>query len=245
MIDLHAHVLPGVDDGARDLEEAVEMCRLAREDGVTAVVASPHQRHDLWPNQDAGLLASARDELAAAVGPTPTILLGAEIRVDSELLDAVAGIPGNGLLSLAGSRYLMIEFSSLAAAVDPVDLVYELTVAGWIPVVAHPERILWLAGEPDLLAVLVEHGALLQVTAASVTGDLGRGPRACCEWLVDNGLVHFVASDAHDLTNRPPLLGRAFRAIGDRWGEARAVAVLRDNPLAVVENRVLPPRKDL
>jgi protein-tyrosine phosphatase len=138
----------------------------------------------------------------------------------------------------------MIEFPPFAPTLDPVDLVYELKVAGWTPVVAHPERVPWLGGDLDMLALLVDRGALIQVTAASVTGDLGRGPRSCCEWLLDNGVLHFVASDAHNASTRPPLLGRAFRTIHERWGEERALALLRDNPRAVVENRALAPRKN-
>ncbi|HLE59947.1 MAG TPA: CpsB/CapC family capsule biosynthesis tyrosine phosphatase [Thermoanaerobaculaceae bacterium] len=239
MIDLHAHLLPGVDDGPETLEEAVEMCRLAAEDGVETIIVTPHQRHGFWPNNDRKALEVLFEELRTATGGRPALALGAEIRVDSELLHDVDLLPGGNLLPLAGSKYLLLEFASVSSGPDPRLAVHELTVAGWFPILAHPERIPWLVDQPALLAELVERGALVQLTAGSVTGELGRGPQMCCSFLLDEDLVHFVATDTHDARIRPPRLSEAFRAIAEGWGEARARQLTEENPRLVLEKRPL------
>lgn len=241
MIDLHCHILPGVDDGARTLGEAVEMCRMAAADGCETLVATPHQRRGSWWNDDREHLARLAEDLQRALGPSPTVLLGGEVHVDTQLLSEVERLPqGGGILPLAGSRYLLIEFGSTGTEGEAAHLVHELTVAGWTPIVAHPEFIPWLADDPRLVARLVSQGALTQVTAMSVSGDFGRGPQQDALDLIDAGLVHFVASDSHGPRRRPPGLSRACRTIASRWGDETARRLSVDNPRAVIENRPLP-----
>jgi protein-tyrosine phosphatase len=241
MIDLHCHILPGVDDGARSLAEAVAMCRLAAEDGCEGMVATPHQRRGEWWNADRDQLAALADQLQTEVGAGFRVYLGGEIHVDSELLDEVEKLPaGGGVLPLAGSRYLLIEFDSAGTTAEAVHLVHELVVAGWRPVVAHPEFIPWLAADVALVARLVALGARTQVTAMSVTGEFGRRPQADTWALLEAGLVHFLASDSHGTRRRPPGLRRAYDLIAGRWGEPAARRLTADNPRAVVENRPLP-----
>lgn len=243
MIDVHCHVLPGIDDGARSLAQAAEMCRAAAAAGTEAMIATPHQRRGEWWNTDRQELALLRARLQEAVGAAPRILLGAEIRVDAQLLPEMMGWHAEdpeGPLPLAGSRYLLLEMAPAAAAAEAADLVHELTVAGWRPVLAHPEHIAWMVEDPAVVRHLASLGALFQVTAMSVTGDFGRRAQADTHRLIDAGLAHFVASDSHDLRRRPPGLERAWKTIAARWGEAAARELLADNPAAVVANRPLP-----
>jgi protein-tyrosine phosphatase len=273
MIDLHSHILPGIDDGARSLEQAVEMCRVAAAAGCEAMIATPHQRRGEWWNCDRATIELLRRRLQEAVGPEPRILSGGEIRVDAQLLaeilatngrghDAInadsAGNAGNagtagkaggvdhgdddgeGPLPLAGSRYLLLEFGSAASPPEAADLVHELSVAGWRPVLAHPELISWMAEDVAVVAHLVSLGAATQVTAMSVTGDFGRRAQADSHRLIELGLAHFVASDCHDLKRRPPGLAQAWKAIAASWGEEAARQLLLDNPRAVVADRPLP-----
>ncbi|HSS51465.1 MAG TPA: CpsB/CapC family capsule biosynthesis tyrosine phosphatase [Thermoanaerobaculia bacterium] len=240
MIDLHCHILPGVDDGAQNLEEAAAMCRLAAQDGCEAMVATPHQRRGQWWNADRESLSALADEIQDAVGPGFRVYLGGEVHVDSELLAEVEKLPAGGILPLAGSRYLLIELDSLGTARGAIHVVHELTVAGWFPIIAHPEFIPWLAPDPSLVARLVALGATTQVTAMSVTGDFGRRPQTDCFALLDAGLVHFVASDSHGVRRRPPGLKRAHDLIAGRWGEDVARSLVADNPRAVVTDRPLP-----
>jgi len=243
MIDLHCHVLPGIDDGPQSLEQALEMCRLAAADGCEALVATPHQRKSDWWNCDRAALAALRRRLQEAVGPTPRILAGGEIRVDPRLLAEMLALSeddAHGPLPLAGSRYLLLEFGSDAGLPEAADLVHELSVAGWRPVLAHPEFIHWMARDTAAVAHLASLGAVAQVTAMSLTGDFGRRAQADASRLIEMGLVHFVASDAHDVARRPPGLRRAWDAITERWGEEAARELLVDNPRAVVADRPLP-----
>lgn len=239
MIDLHCHILPGVDDGPKTLVEAIAMCRAAAEDGCRAMVATPHQRRGPWWNSDREALSVLARDLQAAVGPEIKILAGGEVHVDSDLLAEVEKLPGGGIFTLAGSRYLLIELDDRHRAGEAISLVHELSVAGWIPVVAHPEFIPWLAGDLELAARLVSLGARLQVTGMSVTGDFGKGPQADTHALIEAGLAHFVASDCHNLTRRPPGLRRAYQAIAAGWGADVARRLVSDNPRAVVQNRPL------
>ena len=241
MIDLHCHILPGVDDGPSSFAEAVAMCRLAAEDGCEAMVATPHQRRGVWWNADRDQLAALADQLQTEVGADFRVYLGGEIHVDSELLDEVAQLPAaGGVLPLAGSRYLLIEFDSSHTPREAIHLVHELAVAGWRPVLAHPEFIPWLAADRDLVARLVQLGAAAQVTAMSVTGEFGRRAQADTWTLLDAGLVHFLASDSHNTRRRPPGLRRAYELVAERWGEETARRLTLDNPRAVVEDRPLP-----
>jgi protein-tyrosine phosphatase len=245
MIDLHCHVLPAIDDGARTLDEAVEMCRQAAAAGCEAMVATPHQRRGSWWNCDRARLAELRARLQEAVGPAPRILPGGEIRVDSQFLAEILAPGGDfaaaaqGPLPLAGSRYLLLEFGPVAAQ-EAADLVHELSVAGWRPILAHPEHIPWMVEDPAVVPHLVSLGALTQVTAMSVTGDFGRRAQADALRLIERGLVHFVASDAHDLKRRPPGLERAWQALAGRWGDDAARELLVDNPAAVLADLPLP-----
>jgi protein-tyrosine phosphatase len=240
MIDLHCHVLPGVDDGAGDLSEAIAMCRMAAADGCTTLFATPHQRHPAWWNGDRSLLQGRLDALRRQLGSTLELRSGGEIRVDSELLHELDRFPESGLQPLGSSRYLLLELDRTGLGPDPVPLVHELTVAGWRPILAHPEHYPWLMTDRGLLELLVERGTLLQITAMSLLGRFGPRPEQWSRDLLDRGLVHFVASDAHDTVRRPPGLSEAAAAIRREWGDEVARAVTHDNPRAVLENRPLP-----
>lgn len=244
MIDLHIHLLPGIDDGPASLETAVAMCRRAAEDGCTDLVATPHQRHELWWNDDLDRLKklerALRDAVGQGPGRLPRLHLGAEIRVGEGLLDAVDRGPEGGIQPLAGSRYLLLELSRFVPDPDPVGLVHELSVAGWRPVLAHLEEIRWLAEDLETVGHMVSLGATVQVTGASLIGTYGRPRQERARHLLDAGLVHFLASDAHDLEQRPPGLSAARSEVAHRWGEPVAALLTEINPRAVIENRPLP-----
>ncbi len=240
MIDIHLHVLPGIDDGADDLATAAAMCRIAAEDGCEGLVLTPHQRTESWDNTDRPRLDALRRAVEAETGGTPRLYAGAEIRVDGEILAELDALPGSGLVPLADSRYLLLEFNRFGMPPDPLELTHELRVAGWVPVYAHPEHIPFLAGDLELMAQLAAAGALFQVTAGSLAGDHGRLTLDRASQMVDAGLVHFVASDAHGTGFRPPGLSRVRDLIARRWGDDAAWTLTSGNPRAVVEDRPLP-----
>ena len=242
MIDLHCHLIPGVDDGPEELAESVALCRLAAADGCEVLVATPHQRHPYWWNGDRELLEARLDSVRERLGPKPRLLAGAEIHVDSmEVLEEIFALPSGELFSLAGSRYLLLELSRQEDwGPDPSEIFHELIVTGWKPILAHPEMYPWLAGRSDLIAHWVEMGALTQVTAMSVTGSFGQRPHQMAHMLLEQGLVHFVASDAHGIDRRPPGLSAAYRTLAEKWGEEMATALTVTNPSAVIHDAPLP-----
>lgn len=239
MIDLHTHVLPGIDDGARTFEEALEMCRRAAGEGCAGLVATPHLRHSRWWNGDRGRLEALCKELQERLDGPFEVFLGGEIALHSDSLEEVYELPEGELPTLAGSRYVLLELDWHGFGPNILDVVHELKVKGLFPVIAHPERYRWLAADPGLIETLVERGAYLQLTAMSVTGELGPDIRRLCEDLLEADVVHFVASDAHDARLRPPGLGRAFRQIEESYGREVARRLFVTHPRAVVEDRRL------
>lgn len=234
MIDLHTHVLPAIDDGAGDWNEAVEMCRMAAADGCEALVATPHQRK-IWVNEDPSRILALTAELQQRVGPRPRIYPGAEIHVDSEMLEDLAAPDRGGLVPLAGGPYLLVEFGSEPPRIPAVDLIHELVVAGWRPLLAHPEFIPFLAQDLGLLATLIEVGATAQVTAMSLTGEFGPRAQRLVGEMIDRQLVHVLASDAHSPSWRPPGLSAARQLVTRVWGDGVARRLTEENPRAVLE----------
>lgn len=233
MIDLHSHVLPGLDDGARDLDEALAICAAAAADGTRVLAATPHVRDD-YPTTP-GAIEEALDALRAA-GPSLDVVPGAELdlaeleRSDDELEQYVLG--GRG-------PWLLVEMPYFGWPLDFADRLFRLRVRGFRAVLAHPERNRDVQERPELLDPLVAGGTLVQLTAASVDGRLGRTAQRCCETLIERELVHLIASDAHAPSVRAIGMSSAAEAVRD---DALARWLTHDVPRAIVENEQLPPR---
>src|SRR5438874_3468743 len=202
MIDIHHHCLPGVDDGPRTMAESVDLCRMAADDGIDTIVATPHVLRGRWQNTTRATLEEIAAKLREKVGESPRILMGSEYFFGHDVAEVLAA--GNSIIPLAGSRYVLIEFASHTVPPMVDQPFYRLQLDGWTPVIAHPERNAIFRAKPELLASLVRLGAKTQVTAASLLGDFGSEARsAAFDWIAA-GMVHVVASDAHNLRKRPP-----------------------------------------
>jgi protein-tyrosine phosphatase len=238
VIDIHHHCLHGVDDGPRELSEAVELCAMAAEEGIETIIATPHVLRDRWPTFSPQELRDKFDELQARVGSTPRLLLGSEYFFSHDMVELLQ--EGKTILPLAGSRYVLLELA--ANSVPPMleTPFYRAQLEGWVPVIAHPERNLVLQERPDVLAFLIGHGARVQLTATSLTGAFGSKARQAAEKFLRQRLVHFVATDAHNTTKRPPAMREALAALRSVVGDSVADALTVGNPLAVAENRPLP-----
>jgi protein-tyrosine phosphatase len=234
VVDLHSHVLPGLDDGASDLEQAVAMCRAAAADGIEILAATPHVRadHPTTPEQmESGLRA-----LRTVAGDIVQLVAGGEIAL-AELERPLAELTRFGLGG--NPRFLLVETPYVGWPLDLAERLFRLRVAGITPVLAHPERSADVQLRPELLEPIVAGGTLVQLTAGAVDGRLGRRARACCEVLLERGLAHLVASDAHEPSVRAIGLSSAARALGD----GDLAAWLTDGtPRAIVDDAPLPPR---
>jgi protein-tyrosine phosphatase len=238
VIDLHSHILPGLDDGARDLDEAVEIARAAVADGTRMIAATPHVREDFPTTTSAMETGVAKLRQALARERIDLVLLpGGELAL--EQLDRLGrdelrrfGLGGN-------PSYLLLETPYTDWPLPFGEIVFRLVAAGMTPVVGHPERNAAVQEDGKLIAELVRAGALVQVTAASLDGRLGRRVRACAEQLLDAELVHLIGSDAHSPGLREVGLAGARAAVGD---EELAHWLTEAMPSAIVNDEPLPPR---
>lgn len=243
MIDLHCHILPGLDDGPVKLDQALAMARVAADDGVTHVVATPHHRPPAYVvsrrdvEREVVLFNRRLDEAGIAL----EVLPGAEVALRPELA-AEARRGGVTCLGWQG-RYFCLELGEAGAPEGLKDLVFQLRLQGLTPIITHPERL--VDRDWEWLAELVELGCLGQVTAMALTGRMGRPQRKAARELLQQGLAHLVASDGHGPERRPPLLGQARREVEQMAGPDMARQVFVDRPQAVLEGRDLDLAKPL
>jgi protein-tyrosine phosphatase len=238
MIDLHTHILPGIDDGARTLDESLAMARAAAADGISVVAATPHVRDD-YPTSAAEMergVARLNDALREHGIPVE-VLPGGELA-----LDRIPHLAPEELarFTLGGSgRYLLLEFPYYGWPHTLRNLVFRLETQGFTCVLAHPERNAEVQESPQQLAELMSDGTLVQLTAASLDGRLGRHARAAARALLDRGLAHLLASDAHAGGVRDIGMSGAAAAAGDA-GLARWLT--KEVPEAVASGAEAPPR---
>lgn len=229
-LDLHHHLLPGVDDGAQDLDAALAMARMALAEGITTVLATPHTCDGVY-DVDRADAAAALAELAAALAAANLPLqvrLAGEVHLHESIPQRLRQDPG---LSLDGrGRYLLLELPHQGPPPSLPDFLFRLAAGGTTAVIAHPERNLAVRKHPEMAVEWANHGALLQLTAGSVDGAFGEPARTTAEHLLRAGAAHVVATDAHSPQKRPPRLRDAFAAAAAIVGEAGARALFVDNP---------------
>ena len=234
--DIHTHILPGVDDGAQDIGQAMRLLRLAWKNGTRTVILTPHYRGEYKENTPNQLKTEFEmlQELAKDELPGLQLYLGHEVAFE---VDAPQAVNAGKVMSLNHSRYMLLEFKTNVLRTQIINGVMETFQCGFIPVVAHVERYDISRTDDTLIEELLEMGALLQLNADSVMGVNGGKVKRFCHKLLKFGAVHFVASDAHDQKYRPPLLRKAFMKIYKKYGQEYAAALFYDNAQAVIENR--------
>jgi protein-tyrosine phosphatase len=236
LIDLHSHILPGLDDGSRTVEDARALARLAAAEGVTAIAATPHVRSD-YPTRpeemERGVLRLREDFLEQGI--QVEVLHGGELD-----LATLATLDDDDLrrFSLArSSRYLLLEFPYSGWPAGLEETVYGLGLRGVLPVLAHPERNREVQSSPERLGEAVRLGALLQLTAASIDGRIGRSSQKAAERLLELGLAHVLASDAHTPEIREAGLADAAEAVRD---DRLAAFLTTEAPGAIVAGELVP-----
>jgi protein-tyrosine phosphatase len=235
VIDLHTHILPDVDDGVRTEDEAVEFARAAEADGVETIVATPHCKEAVWENDLEKVLRDLeklRSRLTAE-GVAVEVLPGAEVHLCSELVERVA----DGRAPTLGNngKTLLLELSLNQPPVELENLVFQLKLAGILPLFAHPERIRFFQDDVRRYESVVRLGAFGQITTGSITGLFGETAQEFSEELLRKGLVQVIASDAHNLRGRPPILRPAVAAAADLVGAEFAERMVREAPRAFLD----------
>lgn len=236
MIDIHAHILPGVDDGAPDMDSALEMAALSAESGVTVLAATPHSSafrdQNLW---DADLLQRMK-ELKASVEKEKIplrIVPGMEIFGVS---GTAAYLKDRRLIGLCGSRYPLVEFAFADYEEQATEILEEICAIGMRPVVAHPERYEYIQQDPTILNHWVRIGCMLQVNRGSLLGRFGRREERLALDLVGRGFVTAVASDAHSPRMRTPMLRDVQTLLEEEFSSEIAQTLLTDNPWKILNN---------
>lgn len=238
MIDLHCHILPAIDDGAVDLETSLAMARMAVADGIRVTACTPHIMPGVYENRGPDIRAAIAD-LQRVLDENDIdlkLVTGADVHIAPDL---VHGLKSGRVLSLNDSRYFLFEPPHHIAPPRLEQLAFDVMAAGYVPVITHPERLTWIESHYGMFGQMVHAGAWVQITAGAVTGRFGRRPKYWCERMLDEGIVHILATDAHNLRNRSPILSEARQAVAERLGEAAADDMVLTRPRGILDN--LPP----
>jgi protein-tyrosine phosphatase len=230
-IDIHCHILPGIDDGPGDMREAVEMARMAIDDGISTIFATPHIMDGVYDNT-ASKIKEAFGELLLSLPEGITLLYGADVRISR---DMIKKIEKGDIPTLNGSGYLLIEFPHFVIPPSMNDFIFNLKQRGMTPILTHPERHLLLSKNLTVLRSLRSSGSMIQITAQSITGGFGRDITKASIAMLKEGLVDFVASDAHDSRKRPPQLSAAYREVEALFGGETARRLFSLNQKEILE----------
>ena len=221
MIDIHSHILPGVDDGAQTERDSIAMALQAVEEGIETIIATPHNHNGQF-DTTRDMILSGVDKLNTLFkqeGIPLTVLPGQENRINGDL---VTELKNGELVPLNETKYLFVEFPSGSVPRYAKQMFFDIQVAGYIPVIVHPERNRELIEHPNVLYEFVKTGVLTQVTAASVVGKFGKNIEKYAHQLIESNQTHFIASDAHNTTSRRFCMQEAFADIEKKYGASMA-----------------------
>jgi protein-tyrosine phosphatase len=249
MIDIHSHILPGLDDGAKDMDEAIRMCSIAADDGIAQVVATPHHLNGTYynPKNTVADAVASLNEALRKHNVNVTVLPGSDVHLGTDLLDEVKA---ERIMTINnGGKFMLLELPSFFVPQHVREQVFRLKLIGVTSIITHPERNKTAMEEPDFLYDLVLAGALLQVTAGSITGDFGGAVADRAHRLIGSGMAHIVATDAHNSSSRPPGLSKAFKILSNIVEPDEARMTVFDRPAAIIAgempliNRPVRPKK--
>lgn len=234
MIDIHSHILPGVDDGATTPEEAIQIAKAAVEEGITTVIATPHHQNGKYINGKQTILENveALNTLLRNEKIPLTILPGQETRIHGELMNE---LETDVILPLNHTNYIFIELPSGHVPRYTEQMLFDLQLKGLTPIIVHPERNAEFMENPDFLYKLVSKGALTQITSSSITGHFGKNIKKFTLQLVESQLTHFLASDVHSLKNRPFRLADGYVVLNKEFG-SQAEYLFKENAELLVQN---------
>ncbi len=236
MIDLHCHILAGLDDGAQDLAASVGMARLAAAEGIIVLACTPHFMPGVYDTA-LPVVRRAIAELAVLLRQEDIfieLVVGGDLHATPHL---AARLKRGEVPTLGGSRYLLLEPPHDVLPPRFEELAFDLVQAGYAPILTHPERLKWIESRYGVIRRLAEAGVLMQLTSGSVIGRFGGRPQYWSERMLDEGLVDFLATDAHNVDRRPPDLARGRDRVAALFGDELALDLVLRNPRWVLENR--------
>lgn len=240
MIDIHHHLLFGVDDGPKTLDRSVAQAEAAAANGITHIVCTPHA-NDVYafnPETNQERLAAIRER----VGDKLKLGLGCDFHLSFDNIQEA--LQHTHKFTINQGSYLLVEFAEFMIPQNIGDTFYEFTVRGVRPIITHPERNPLLQKEQERMAEWMRTGCLVQITASSLNGRFGRRAQAMAWEMIEKKWVHFIATDAHNLERRPPNLSAAHEAVAKRFGQETADRLCIENPLAAFEDRKLAPQPE-
>ena len=238
-VDIHCHLVPAIDDGAASWDETLEMARMAVADGMRTIICTPHQCGNYAGNCGEDIRAAV-SQLKSVLDRSHiplNVLPGADVRIESNLIQQ---LKAGEVVSLADRRrHVLLELPhELYIPLDSV--IADLRSAGMTGILSHPERNQGIIRRPELVATLVRTGCLMQITSGSLIGTFGAAIQRLCEQFLCNGLVHFIATDAHGARSRRPLMNRAFQRAAELVGDEYAMDICCRNPQCVADGRDVP-----
>ena len=242
---MHCHILPGIDDGASDLEEALEMARIAESEGIKKIVNTSHF-HPEFKYTMGEELVEAINSFNVALKANKIdleVLIGNEIYYTDEIIEELHNL---NFHTLNNSKYLLIEFSPMNVPKNLADVVYEVKLKGYIPVLAHVERYNNIIENPNIIYDCIKEGAIIQVNASSILGKHGKEIKKVSDILLDNNMIHIVASDAHGSERRRPQLREAYEFVKNKYSEETADNLFKNNQSLIIENKdIIIPRASM
>ena len=245
MIDIHCHILPNVDDGSESLEESIAMAKIAESEGITKIVNTSHCHFDFKykKGNELKLELEKFNQALKEENINIEVLLGNELYYTSDLIERFDELD---FFSMNNSKYILMEFSPINFPKNIEDVIYEIKIRGYIPIIAHAERYKQVQEDVNIVLDCIEEGALIQVNASSILGKNGEKAEDTSKKLLDNNMVHFVATDAHSSNRRRPLIKDSYNYILKNYGKEVSEKLFIENPTAVIENRdisILNPTK--
>jgi len=235
MIDLHVHILPGVDDGPKEWDKSLKMLQRAAQDGIRGLVATPHVMPGVYDNPMERVLALTEELKERGKSLPVDIYAGSELTVSHETL---AGLEGKRYCTINGTRYVLLELPGHFSLDTVLDFIFSVTSGGKVPIIAHPERNPRIQADINILYELTRLGALLQITSGSLTGLFGGAVRKLTQDIVSRRLAHLIASDAHNNGNRAPLLSDGVKEAAKIIGGRAASTMVNDLPEKILNNQI-------
>ena len=236
VIDLHSHILPGLDDGAPDLETSLDMARMAAADGITVMACTPHMMPGVHDTASfiicERVQAFQRELLASRI--SLQVVPGSDAHMRP---DFIQGLQSNQILTINKSRYVLFEPPHMLKPPRLEDLLFKIMTAGFVPILTHPERLKWIETNFPVIERLFSAGVWMQITAGSLTGHFGLRPKYWAEKMLGLGMVHILATDAHNLTSRPPILSKARDMACAAIGPQDALHLVLTRPVNVLDNK--------